>query len=576
MTTETCNGHQIPLLLLKKRLLIFSVLLLLSFQLKSQSHYWFGSIHSHSEYSDGNKGNDPAYHDVKSCFEYIQQRTLHVDYWGISDHNHSSAGMDIADYHKGILEADSVNQDHVFSTLYGMEWGVISSGGHVIIHGIDSLIGWDNGNYDIYNGETDYDGLFNKIAQRGNSAFAYLAHMDATDYGNLLVQPYNATWDSAIVGMALRNGPAFSTDTTYGSLPSFNYLDRYLDLLRKGYHLAPGIDHDNHYIVFGRTHPGRTVVITDSLKREDIFSAFRRRSFYASDDWNTQITFSVNGYGMGSICSSPDPANIYLKVTDPDNESIASVKIYAGTPGGTNLAAVIYSSTFPAADTLNLTVALQAASTTYLFAEITQADGDKIWTAPVWYTRNGNPPPFELLAFTAQRSGEYASLNWSTANEFNLDRIDVEKSTDAVLFSLSGTKAPAGGPGLIATYSWTDPQVLDTASYYRLNFVDQAGLSQFSAVKRVDPESGTPGFSIYPNPAGEEGAWIAVSHTREEPLRMEIIDAIGKRCSEVLFMSMAGQLYLPLDLKNLSKGLYTLRISNSDYSFNYSQRFIRN
>ncbi len=542
--------------------------------LPAQTQYWYGSIHSHSEYSDGNQANDTNYHTVKSCFEYIRQHSLQVDFWGISDHNHGSAGMAKADYHKGILEADSVNQDHIFTSLYGMEWGVISSGGHVIIHGIDSLIGWENGNYDIYNGETDYNGLFTKIAQRGDDAFAYLAHMDETDYNNLLAAPYNVVWDSAIIGLALRNGPAFSSDTTYSSLPSFNYFDRYLDLLKKGYHIAPGIDHDNHYIVFGRTHPGRTVVITDSLKREHIMEAFKRRSFYASDDWNSRVEFSVNGYGMGSICSGSLPATIYVKPGDPDNESINHLKIWAGIPGSGTSATVIFTAQGAASDSVHLNVTLPAGSTYYYFAEITQADGDKIWTAPVWYTRNGNPPAFELLSFSAKNVENKAQLYWTTGNEINLDRIDIEKSSDALLFNLAGSKAPAGGPGIITDYTWTDPLAINATVFYRLNIVDNAGLSQTSTVQRVDPLIPSSGFIIYPNPVNATSAQISVSHTREEPCRLEIFSAEGKLMYQSVFLAAFGVITLPLPAENLGNGMYTLRITNSDYSFNKSNRFI--
>lgn len=575
MTPIKSSKRQQLIIAFQRMPIVVLAMIIFSLKINAQSSYWYGSLHSHSEYSDGNMGNDPDYHDVKSCYEYIQQNTLNVNYWGISDHNHSGAGMAIADYRKGVLEADSVNQDNVFTSFYGMEWGVISTGGHVIVHGIDSLIGWDNGNYDIFNGQSDYGGLFDLVAQRGNTAFAYLAHMEDTDFGNLLQVPYNAIWDSAIVGLALRNGPAFSTDTTYSSLPSYNYFDRYLDLLKKGYHVAPGIDHDNHYIVFGRTHPGRTVVISDSLNRESLMAAFKRRSFYASDDWNARVEFSINGFGMGSICSGPDNPEIKLYVSDPDGESITWLRMWVGVPGSGIMASSVVSMQGPGSDSLQFTNPIIPGQTFYYFAEITEADGDKIWTAPIWYTRSGNPPAFELLDFTAQRVGNQALLKWSTANEFNLDRFDIEKSTNTLLFTTAGNVNPTGGLGQIATYSWTDPQALDTSTYYRLNIVDNAGLSQFSQIKRVDPESPGSGFSIYPNPAGNEPAILSVSHNREEPFRMDIFNAEGKLVEDFIFMSSNGVIYIQLAANELSKGLYTIRISNSDYSFYESNRFIR-
>ncbi len=517
-------------------------------------------------------GNNPAYHDVFSCFQYIRQNTLHVNYWGISDHNHGSAGMAKADFYRGVNEADSANEDGVFPALYGMEWGVISTGGHILIYGIDSLIGWENNNYDIYNGQSDYAGLFTKIAARGDDAFAYLAHMEETDYGNLLSQPYNSTWDEAIVGCALRNGPAFSTDTTYGSLPSFNYIDRFNDLLKKGYHVAPGIDHDNHYIVFGRTHTGRTVIIADSLTRTSIIRAIRAMHFYASDDWNAEVSFSVNGNMMGSTCSDTAAAQLYLQINDPDAENISSLKIWYGVPGNNIAPALLTQST--GSNTLNYTHAIPATSTYYYYAEITQADGDKIWTAPVWYTRNGAPPPLELLNFEAENINNYAVLHWSTLNETFMDRIDIERSSDNLLFFQSAQIPPTGGIGQTANYNWTDPDQVDTTMYYRLRLLQLSGLATLSPVRKVEPLF--TGFSVQlqSNLLNGTSPLLSVTHNREEVFRLEIISENGQLAGSTTFYTLPGTLEISFSDFRLASGMYFLRIFNSDYSHQDLQRFI--
>ena len=65
---------------------------------------------------------------------------LCMDFLGISDHNHSLAGMDLEDFHTGLMHADAANVDGSFVALYGYEWGVISQGGHVLVYGVPNLI----------------------------------------------------------------------------------------------------------------------------------------------------------------------------------------------------------------------------------------------------------------------------------------------------------------------------------------------------------------------------------------------------------------------------------------------------
>ncbi|MGY0040084.1 hypothetical protein [Pedobacter sp. NJ-S-72] len=144
-----------------------------------------------------------------------------------------------------------------------MEWGVISGGGHVIVYGIDSLIGWEPGENQIYVPKSTYTGnagLFKVINRHGLNAIATLAHPNTTDFNNIS-STYDNSADSAIVGAALESGPAFSTNLTYSDpASSMSYLSYYNRMLARGYHLGATIDHDNHNMTFGRHTRARLVV----------------------------------------------------------------------------------------------------------------------------------------------------------------------------------------------------------------------------------------------------------------------------------------------------------------------------
>jgi hypothetical protein len=181
------------------------------FSQKYGVHVDFETIDTHTGYSDGNKDSATSLMSTPlQDFNYAKQ-SAHIDFYGISEHNHLLAGMKSpGDYHQGILDADAVNNDGSFVAMYGMEYGVISNGGHVIIYGFDSLIGWDANDYDIYNAEYNYTTLWQTVNAKAG-AFAYLAHPQTTDYDSIFYKPLRQAADSAIVGMAARSGPAFST-----------------------------------------------------------------------------------------------------------------------------------------------------------------------------------------------------------------------------------------------------------------------------------------------------------------------------------------------------------------------------
>jgi hypothetical protein len=135
-----------------KKISLLFIALITFVNVKAQTYnYYYGNIHAHTGYSDGNKDSATSMMSTPlQDFLYAKQ-SAHIDFYGISEHNHLQAGMNSpVDWHKGLLDANIVNQDSTFVAMYGMEFGVISNGGHVIIYGCDSLFGWDANDYDVY------------------------------------------------------------------------------------------------------------------------------------------------------------------------------------------------------------------------------------------------------------------------------------------------------------------------------------------------------------------------------------------------------------------------------------------
>jgi hypothetical protein len=148
--------------------------------------YYFGNLHAHTSFSDGNRDSLQANIYGPSGSYLYAKNSQHFDFLGISEHNHFSTtknpGFRRPRFAEGLAIASGLNQDGKFLCLYGMEYGVSSANnGHVIIYGYDQLIGWESNvggilgpNYDVYNGRSDYAGLFQKIKNK-SSTFACLA-----------------------------------------------------------------------------------------------------------------------------------------------------------------------------------------------------------------------------------------------------------------------------------------------------------------------------------------------------------------------------------------------------------------
>lgn len=349
--------------------------------------FYFGNLHAHTAYSDGNKDSVRSRKSTPAESFAYAKGSKNFNFLGISEHNHftgkNNPGMHVADFAKGVQQASDENEDGDFVCMYGMEYGVITNGGHVLIYGVDSLIGWEENNHELFNEKTNYKTLWKLLASRPN-AFANLAHPDDDHFQNLIHSNYDSKADAAIVGVTIKTGPAFSKKKNYSENPPGSFYSYYKAMLAKGYHVGPMIDHDTHNTVFGRSHQSRTVVLAQELIRDSIMDAFRKMRFYASEDSNATVEFRINGFPMGSVITSEvDSIRIEVTVSDKTTDKVKSIKILTGRPRSGQPGTVLSGASVSNTNVLHFTKNVTSAKA-YFYVEVIQVDGDKIYTSPIW------------------------------------------------------------------------------------------------------------------------------------------------------------------------------------------------
>ena len=537
--------------------------------------YLYGNLHSHSSYSDGNKDNT----SLTPINDYTFARDANcLDFLGISEHNHSGAGMNVSNFPLGYAQANSINgvvgpTGNSIVTLWGMEWGVISGGGHVLVYGFnDSLIGWEPGNYNIYCAKGDYASLWNLVNAQPD-AFATLAHPQSTDYTNLTSSAYNQTYDNAIYGVAVESGPAFSTSITYNDFPaSLGFLGYYKNMLAKGYHVGAQMDGDNHYLTFGRQSTNRMVVLSASKSRADIVSAIRAMRFYASNDCNVRVDYKCYSGVMGSSLTHAGVPTLTIDVTDPDaGETVSTIDIYGGLVGSSvpsgpvksysNLSSISFNASDPAD-------VQPDNSTWYYYAIITQGDGNKVVTSPIWYTRSDIVLPVTLISFSAsyKKTENTCLLTWTTAQEINSKLFVIERSTNGGrTFESIGTVIANGSTNSVSYYQFTDLSPVKSTNLYRLREVDIDNHIQYSRVVSVVITGEMAGYySIYPNPA-HDFTYINSTSAINNNATIQLIDFQGRILKQFPGIINSNNPY-KLDLTSLSKGLYYVKIKSEDGS----------
>lgn len=537
------------------------------------NNYYFGNLHAHSDYSDGNQDN-PGYTPADDYTYAMSSQCM--DFLGISEHNHytsnNNPGNKLSTYGLGITQATNFTTAHPsFIALYGMEWGVISNGGHVLVYGdgMNNLWGWESGsggwgatdNYNDFIAKSDYtsaNGLFQTV--NNNSAtntFASLAHPNDNDYGNLANIGYSSAFDAAISLTAVESGPSTSTNTTYSNPgSSMSYLWYYQKLLAKGYHLAPAIDHDNHNTTFGRTTYSRSAVVAPALSKTEIVSGFRNMHVYATQDCDTKVDFTVNTKIMGNSLVAQGAPVIAVNLTDVSTSTTgALIKIMFGIPGSNVNATEIYSATGSSLQYVDDNLANLA--TGYYYIDVTNGSS-RIVTAPVWYTRSDlGALPVSFSSFTAQKQDKIVRLNWGTEQELNSSHFIIERSADGRTWQAIASIAAAGSSSNHLEYTAWDNLPLNGTSYYRIKQVDKDGRMQVSVVRPVNFNKGY-SITIAPNPATDL-IRITMDRITNTASTIQLFDAAGN----LIYTEKTNLSKLNINTSSFARGLYFIKIMNA-------------
>ena len=553
------------------------IILLNNFTVLCQYNFYFGNIHSHSSYSDGNKDSTASgFYYPGDDYNYAKG-SYHMDFLGIAEHNHYSSsnnpGMHVGHYSMGLYQADTANHNGSFVAMYGMEWGTIGMGGHLVVYGVPLLIGWESGsggwgptnNYNTFCAKGDFASFW-PIVRSYPTAFCTLAHPQTNDYGNLLDgAAYNANTDSVITGLAIRSGNANSTTNNYTDPAATLYDTKFLKALASGYHLGPTIDHDNHYTTFGRTNKGRTVVLANSLNRDSVMAAYKAIRFYASDDWNAQVSFTINGIVMGRDFTTGLNSSISVIVNDFDGaaDPVNKIEIFYGNPGNSINATLLTSNT--GSSTLSYPHLTTINTSYYYFAKITQVDGDIIWTAPIWVNRIAVVVPLELTKFTGTQQNELIRLNWLTENEINSDRFEIEHSVDGTHFDKIGTVASKYNNSTYAgSYDFNDLYPVKGMNFYRLMQFDKDGTFKYSDIVPVwFNYSIVKQVRINPNPV-TSNLNIRLTVSENANMVCKIYNAEGREVRTLTAAVVSGNNIIATDVSGLANGTYIVVLINNN------------
>jgi SdrD B-like domain/Secretion system C-terminal sorting domain len=170
--------------------------------------------------------------------------------------------------------------------------------------------------------------------------------------------------------------------------------------------------------------------------------------------------------------------------------------------------------------------------------------------------------PVTLLNFNALLNNNKISLNWSTANEINIDRFLVEKSTDGINYTSIAIVLANAGLGNTSNYSYWDNSTMQPALiYYRLRMVDADGKFKLSDVrvirtgKQVDNNIS---ITTYPNPVINTLRVTIPASWQNKKVSYELFNTAGNSIKKI--QATQSSQTENISVSNLSAGVYFIKV----------------
>lgn len=413
---------------------------------------YYGNLHSQTNHSDG--GGDvstcvdaqppqSAPYGPADAYQYALNDGL--DILMTSEHNHmydgstgtnTSASPTTAHnlFQSGLQAASTFNAAHSnFLAIYGLEWGVISNGGHLNIFNTPSLLEWEYNSSnqligDVFTAKSDYASLYTLMKTNGwvgqfnHPATSGQFNAGGQDLG------YTADGDQVMALAEVLNSSAFSHNTTETETSRTSYEAAFNIFLERGYHVAPSSDQDNHCANWGASYTNRTGVLIPNgtaLSLNAFLDAVRARHVFATEDKTGQIVLTANGHLMGDRFSNSGALTLTVNYASTAGHTVQRVQVFEGVPGSNGTVATTSSTA--------TTTITPANGDHFYYAKITQDDGKQLWSAPVWVTQGAGGGDTTPPTVSASESGSSGSITLSANATDNVGVTKVEFYIDGAL-----------------------------------------------------------------------------------------------------------------------------------------------
>ena len=190
------------------------------------------------------------------------------------------------------------------------------------------------------------------------------------------------------------------------------------------------------------------------------------------------------------------------------------------------------------------------------------------WSISLANISNAIPLPLSLLDFSAKKEGSGVRINWTTANEVNVDKQIVEHSVDGLSFTPVAGFSGQKNSTVKTAYTYFHAMPAAGKNYYRLKEVDADGAEKIFVVRTVDFGKNE---SIAVKSANPVHGSVLVQGLSAGAYELNLVDMSGRSVVSAKLSNVSGD-YRFIVPPTVPKGTYLLVIAGEAQRF--SQKLV--
>lgn len=168
--------------------------------------------------------------------------------------------------------------------------------------------------------------------------------------------------------------------------------------------------------------------------------------------------------------------------------------------------------------------------------------------------------PVTLLSLKAIKNNGAVTVDWTTAGEVNINRFEIERSTDGSQFTKIGEVKTTGLAGTTNAYTFLDRQPLAGYNYYKLKMIDEDGSFKFSQVVRVIFDERQKFATVYPNPVKGNSTSVSIPGLLAGNYNIQLTNIAGQIIQSLKVNHVGGLFNKIISTSGLPAGKYQLQI----------------